>query len=304
MYVYKVLESAWALCTPNGVQPEAVYQSSLVMWEAQYKLFLFGGMRSVGTVSNNLYSYTVSNDTINSDQEIDGSWASISPGGTLPTARYGHTAVANEATASMLLFGGVTDFFVSLDDLWSFDFNSESWTQLSPSGTAPSARYYHATAWWPDQQKMFISGGLGLDAITFVYQNFADMFVYDAVANAWSELTPNGRGIAVPGLYAHSLVLMTDAEQFLVLGGYEGLSTTASEELYGYDIASGTWSELVKTGDIEARVDYVAMWYQGAYDTAGYLEWDDYETMLVFGGLETEASTATGEQLLFSFLPT
>ena len=60
--------------------------------------------------------------------------------------------------------------------------------------------------------------------------------MYDAVANAWSELTANGRGITAPGRYAHSLVLMTDAEQMLVFGGWHPFHGT-SNQVFELDLA-------------------------------------------------------------------
>ena len=53
-------------------------------------------------------------------------WELIVPKGSKPAARYLHTAVVIKD--AMVIFGGSES---ALGDVWSFDFKSRRWTQLS-----------------------------------------------------------------------------------------------------------------------------------------------------------------------------
>lgn len=53
-------------------------------------------------------------------------WELIVPKGSKPAARYLHTAVVIKD--AMVIFGGSE---TALGDVWSFDFKSRRWTQLS-----------------------------------------------------------------------------------------------------------------------------------------------------------------------------
>ncbi|CAK0888217.1 unnamed protein product [Prorocentrum cordatum] len=48
MYVYKLLEHTWVLCRTNGDPPPQVLHPTIALWEAEYTLFLFGGVDALG----------------------------------------------------------------------------------------------------------------------------------------------------------------------------------------------------------------------------------------------------------------
>eukprot|EP00438_Fugacium_kawagutii_P034185 Skav233183 [mRNA] locus=scaffold24:198225:199640:+ [translate_table: standard] len=78
---------------------------------------------------------------------------------------YGHTAVWDDLTWSMLVFGGAepvndTDLAYS-SDLWNYSFVTSSWRQMATSEALPrpSGRQGHAVAWDPVSRFMYAFGG-------------------------------------------------------------------------------------------------------------------------------------------------
>lgn len=115
------------------------------MWDADgNRMLVFGGSGPSGSgLLNDLWSY----------QAASNSWTQLTPSGTPPPARFGHTAVWDAAGNRMLVFGGCCFFENEFDpgsyfnDLWSYDASSNSWVQLTQSGSPPPARYEHTAVW-------------------------------------------------------------------------------------------------------------------------------------------------------------
>ncbi|CAE7938309.1 gefF, partial [Symbiodinium sp. KB8] len=109
------------------------------------------------------------------------SWSQLSPSGSAPSARFGHTAVESPSAGGMLVFGGLDasldangDQRTYLNDLHLYDpqagslkqtagtadmSEANSWSQLSPSGSAPSVRRYHTAVESPGAGGMLVFGG-------------------------------------------------------------------------------------------------------------------------------------------------
>jgi N-acetylneuraminic acid mutarotase len=84
-----------------------------------------------------------------------GLWESLSPSGTKPAARYLHSSVT--INNQIYVFGGESYSGQSFYDLWVYDPTTNAWTQLSPSGGPPGARYDHSAA--VIAGKMYVFGG-------------------------------------------------------------------------------------------------------------------------------------------------
>ena len=61
----------------------------------------------------------------------------------------------------MIVFGGVVGG-TRLGDVWALTLgDAPSWTQLTPSGTSPSARYGHSAIYDPVRDRMVVFSGYG-----------------------------------------------------------------------------------------------------------------------------------------------
>ena len=81
-----------------------------------------------------------------------------------------------------VVFGGVDRRDRALADTWALELETGTWTDLQPAVTPP-ARFYSAATHDPVRDRVVLFGG-GPDRDHFR----ADTWLYDPVANAWSEV--------------------------------------------------------------------------------------------------------------------
>src|SRR5207237_8840765 len=74
---------------------------------------------------------------------------------SFPTRRSSDLPTAGQ----MLVFGGAPSTSSAFDDLWSYDPTANRWTELRPTGLAPSPRSRHSAAWDAANRQMLIFGG-------------------------------------------------------------------------------------------------------------------------------------------------
>lgn len=125
----------------------------------------------------------------------------------------------------------------SLDDLYTFDTNNNTWSLLKPKGDVPTPRSFHAMAATKDRLYMF--GGCGQDG------RLNDLHSYDIATNTWKKEPSSdeidgrgGAGLAVVG---------TDV---FVVGGFAGREMS---DVHRYDTLASTWSQLSLDTDLPPR---------------------------------------------------
>ncbi|MGH2531786.1 MAG: Kelch repeat-containing protein [Thermomicrobiales bacterium] len=120
-----------------------------------------------------------------------GEWTDISPaaGEARPLKRCLHDAIWDAAAGRMLLFGGCSSGFgpCPQGDLWSFDVESRTWTEISPA-SSPSARSNPALVYDRTRQQSILFGGLTAGGYG------ADLWLgkLDGDAFAWTEVPGQG----------------------------------------------------------------------------------------------------------------
>src|SRR6266480_3089109 len=122
------VELQWIPVTHGGTPPSPRFQHSAVVTSSNTML-IFGGYCSSGPNSglqNDIAKYNISTD----------SWIPVTPGGTPPTARYGHSAVVTSSN-TMLIFGGIDINYVTLNDIAKYNIFTTV-VQTTGSGTRGS----------------------------------------------------------------------------------------------------------------------------------------------------------------------
>ena len=115
-------------------------------------------------------------------------WTAIeSTGG--PSYRGGHTMVYHPGTDRIILFGGYqlgeVDFS---DETWAYDYNANTWTQLTPS-THPSGRRLFSMVYAEGADKIVLFGGM---AGNFLREETSDeLWIFDPVSDEWSQVMPD-----------------------------------------------------------------------------------------------------------------
>ncbi len=204
-----------------------------------------------------------------------GVWSEIVTVGATPAARKGHTLVYDPNTRKAILFGG-SDFATTFGDTWAFDPSTGDWTELEPSGGAPSAREYHRMVYDPVQQKLIMFGGSDISALN-------DTWAFDPVASTWTELHPTGE--TPPVRDEHAMIYDPDSHRVILFGGWSTDEGALLNDTWAYDPAANTWTRLSPLGSQPPKRAGHGLVYEPAS-----------HRVILFGGFGG-ASEATGANL-------
>jgi N-acetylneuraminic acid mutarotase len=187
-------------------------------------------------------------------------WARLEPQGVRPPARDRHSAVWDDATGRMLVFGGTG--LDPLADLWSYDpAATNRWTEVQPAGERPTTHFDHGAVWDPATARMLVFGGYGGRASH-------DLWSYQPAANAWRKLRP--WGAPPPTRSAYSVAWDPAASQMLTMSAFLG---GRSNDLWAYRPATNAWVQPAPSRPApSARQQHAAAWSARA------------AAMFVFGG--------------------
>ena len=241
----------WAQVTPSVLPPGRSNHS--VAWNSGGSgyMVLFGGNVTTPSYAANVGMYANGSDT----WVWSGSaWTEVlAPTGPCANGRWGGTMVydGTAGAQTVLLFGGFSTR-AYLNDVWSWNGTAHTWTKLTTTGTAPSARAYVASC-------NVTAGNLfagGLDASS-VAQAGTWRLTYTAGPTwTWSNPVPTSPtaryGAAMAAISGTTAVLF---------GGKTTATPTLLNDTWTY--SSGTWTNPTPAASPPARV-----WSSMAYDAA------------------------------------
>jgi Galactose oxidase, central domain len=147
----------WSRLSPTGTPPAVRAYTSAVYDPNTNRLIVFGGYNR--SILGDLWVLTNANGTAGSPQ-----WIQLTPSGSAPSNRYGHSAVYDAANNRMIVYGGTTGGTTILSDTWVLSNanglgGSPAWTlTVAGTGSAP-ARSLHNALYDPASNKMIIFGG-------------------------------------------------------------------------------------------------------------------------------------------------
>ncbi|HZT08905.1 MAG TPA: kelch repeat-containing protein [Chloroflexota bacterium] len=245
LWAYRPATATWNQRVSRVVPAPAMAEQASVWDSARGRMLLFGGKDGRGDLTpfNGIWSYTPATNV----------WEYITVSGPAPTPRSGHTVAWDDVKGRALLFGGAGRDGKPLADLWIYDTAHNAWSELSPTGQAPSARAAHAAVWDAADGRMFVFGGM-TDNTSYL----DDLWSYDPSANAWGRVD---EGAPSPDARArHAAVWDPAGRRMLVFGGYRGLSGY-SNELWSFSPSSESWTRIDGTGgQPPARARHGAVW--------------------------------------------
>ena len=113
-------------------------------------------------------------------------WTPVTPSGTPPSGREGHSAIYDPVRDRTVVSGGIgSDIF---NDVWALSLaGTPTWLKLTPSGTAPSRLVCHSAIYDPVRDRMVVYGGLSDSSLAV-----ADVWALPlADTSAWTQITPS-----------------------------------------------------------------------------------------------------------------
>jgi hypothetical protein len=189
----------WTALAPSGTPPSARSYHSAIYDPVHERMVVFGGWDG-SLFFNDVWALSLADTPV---------WTALTPVGTPPAAREGHTAVYDPVRDRMVVFGG-WDGSSLRDDVWALSLaGTPVWTALAPSGSSPSARYLHSAIYDLVGDRMVVFGGW--NGTTFCNDAWGLAL---AGAPAWTALCtlPSGLG-------GHSAIYDPVRDQMVVLGG-------------------------------------------------------------------------------------
>lgn len=192
---------AWTQLLPTrfvpGV-PSPRIGNSAVYDPASHRLIVFGG-ETASSPTGPLFDvndiWVLSNAT-----GLGGTpaWTQLFPTGPPPSARVAHTAVYDQASNRMIIFGGTTGTteptvtIPPINDVWVVSNatglgGTPAWTQLFPTGGPPLGRLAHTAIYDPAANRMVAFGGVAFSG-GIIAALFNDVWVLMS-ANGIPEIT-------------------------------------------------------------------------------------------------------------------
>jgi MYXO-CTERM domain-containing protein len=186
------------------------------------KLMVFGGRSSVDSqFKQDIWEWS----------GIDSTLTPRTTGGIKPDPRNQAAMTYDSLRDRLLLFGGTGT--TTYDDLWSWSSMTREWTQISVSGTRPSARYgiwmfYDAT-----RDKVYVFGA---------YSGGNQIWEYDPALNSWRDRTVTAPPAGVTRSY-FDVAFDSNRGKIVMLGGTSG--GAYNTDIWEWDTTTGVWAQLM-----------------------------------------------------------
>jgi hypothetical protein len=202
------------------------------------RIIFFGGLRGTSQVSNDAWE-------LKADAFGMYKATKLSPSGTLPAQRWLVAGCYDAANHRMVVWGGQNTSTI-LGDVWALDLTSgsEAWSQLTPTGTAPTPVWQSAYVFDAANKRLYTHGG-------YTGAGYSSQLFYldlTTTNGAWVNTGVTG-GLAVRGA-----VMGYDStnQRLICFGGYDG--TVVNNTVRYTSTASFTsWSTQSTTNTPAAR---------------------------------------------------
>ncbi|MFW9967554.1 MAG: Kelch repeat-containing protein [Candidatus Thorarchaeota archaeon] len=162
---YNYSSNTWTNLEPATVPTPRCY-GAIAYDEESDRVILFGGILEGTTVAADTWAYDYNSNT----------WENMNPA-TRPSARFAAAMAYNSAVDKMILTGGTSDSVTGYKDTWSYDYDTNTWTNLNPSEPPPDSGMHMV---YDAEDDVCIFFGEGTSTETKIY---------NYTSNSWSSLT-------------------------------------------------------------------------------------------------------------------
>ncbi|MDI6803002.1 MAG: kelch repeat-containing protein [Bacteroidota bacterium] len=230
-----------------------------------FKIIMIIVLTQIALSQQNRLHEIVNNIVI--EDSVRGIWNQLQISGTLPYPRVFPTAIYFPPTDKMIIFGGWSHVpFNSLNDSWSFDLASNTWTQLSTTGGPPPTRAGHIAVFDSIRKRMIIFGGNNWWGTVF-----NDTWALDLQTNTWAQLSTSGD--PPPKRWVHCGIYDYFRDRLIIFGGYYGpAGGHPYNDTWALNLSTLQWEQLSTMNTPSPRTDIKAIF-------------DNYnDRMIIFGG--------------------
>jgi len=246
--------SGWINVT-TPINPGVLMRSSMSYDSESDRIVLFGGMNYNGSESNETWAYDF-------DANI---WTKMSPS-LSPAPRERPTMTYDNKSDRIILFGGYVQWSgKKYNDTWAYDFNTNTWTSMSPLNSPP-ARFHPGIAYDSRSDRVILFSG---------DSDCNDTWAYGYNNNTWTNMTP---AFSPVGRIDPKMAYDPIADRVVMFGG--GIGSIGSNnqswnDTWAYDYESNTWTNMSPTAPPVPRIG-TSMIYDSSIGK-----------MILFGGFTT-----------------
>jgi hypothetical protein len=217
---------AWTMLAPTNAPSGRQFQTSIYDPIGD-RLLVFGG--SNGPILSGTWALPLSGAS---------TWVPLSG-----TRRRGHLAIYDPLRQRMVIVGG--DDGTPLNDVWQLDLgDNPTWLKLTPSGTPPTPRAFHAGVYDPVRDRVVLFGGR--DSIP---RNDTWELSFSGSVT-WRQLTPSG---PAPSPRIDHATIYDPIRHRLILFGGTDASGNPMNDVWALSLSgSPAWTQLVPTGSAPA----------------------------------------------------
>ena len=152
---------------------------------------------------------------VSSPVEAAPAWRQLVPAGREPSPRRGVAGVHDADNNRLVFQGAETSDVRFLPDVWSFDLESNTWSQLSGSG--PDARCHQTFVVDRERARGLLFGG---------FPRTNKLWSWDVVGNTWTDITPSD--VNPPPRCLHTSVICPSRGEMIVYGVRTGTRPSSS----------------------------------------------------------------------------
>ena len=240
-WIYDYIPNTWTPAAPNNVPRLRASHCMAYDSESDVVIMHGGGLEPDYNPYGGRINY---NDTWAYDLNTD-TWTNMTPA-VSPLGRISAEMVYDSESDRIIMFGGFhsPDKVAPLDptgavyqkETWAYDFNTNTWENVTDTLSNPKPRVGHAMAYDSESDAVILFGG-------HTHLNNAGMqdetWVYDYNENMWTQLSP-AEGLKRS---AHQMAYDSESDLIILFGG--SVAASAHDylaETWVYDYNSDTWT--------------------------------------------------------------
>lgn len=199
----------WTQLPATGSLPDARYRHAVVHDPRRNSMVVVAGKQS--ELSCRAWELSLDSAPV---------WTELSPGGEIPKARSGPSAIYDPIRDRIILHGGTKSYDHGVSaETWSLTITPQpSWTRLLPTEGPPRQRRHHSAILDAAHDRMVIFGGVqqnGTSSAEFLNDAWTLPLGEGA---AWRPIAPLGS--LPPGRGGHSSIFDRQRGRMIVFGGY------------------------------------------------------------------------------------
>lgn len=250
LWVYTIETQRWEQIQPAGPLPPARFGHTS-LFDGGGRLIVFGG-QSTGFFSD-VWAFDFG----------AGTWKQLANDGAGPSRRYGHSMIYEPGRDRIVISHGFTNSG-RFDDTWAFDLRTNTWRDLSPSGTRPLRRCLHHAVHDEKRGQMLLYGGC---ASGFGPCPLGDLWSFDLATQRWTEIAPAQK----PSPRMHFGRAFSPRQDRMLLFG--GSGNGLLNDLWSFDASARSWQAIDTGGEKPSARDR----HESAYAA-------DTDSVFFFGG--------------------